>query len=344
MNAAVPSLAARGSQADAGAQEAPRAAGARPLVIGLVNNMPDAALEATERQFRSLLAAASGPYPFVLRLIALPEVPRSAAGRAHVERNYESTAVLHAGGIDGLIVTGTEPRSPRLQDEPYWAALESVIAAAAQHTVSAVMSCLAAHAAVLSMDGVERRRFPDKLHGIFDCRAGVDHPLTAGLRERRHVPHSRFNDLPEDRLAAAGYQVLARSDKVGADLFVKEGASLVVFLQGHPEYDRFALMREYRRDVGRYLNGERDAYPRLPQDYFDAPTTALLQEFERNAVTGRDPALMARFPALDAGCPPEGLWRDQSIRFYANWLALIGRRAGIPVDRQEDAGGLRRSA
>jgi len=341
VNAADRSLSTRAGVAD---PAAPGPAAGRPLVIGLVNNMPDAALEATERQFRTLLAAACGAQPFVLRLIALPEVPRSPAGRAHIERSYESTAVLHAGGLDGLIVTGTEPRSPRLQDEPYWAALEAVIAAARDHTVSAVMSCLAAHAAVLCLDGIERRRFPDKLHGIFDCRAGVDHPLTAGLRERRHVPHSRFNDLPEDALAAAGYRVLARSGQVGADLFVKECRSLLVFLQGHPEYDRLALMREFRRDVGRYLNAERDAYPRLPHHYFDAPATALLEDFERLALAQRDPALMARFPPLEAACPPEALWRDASIRFYANWLDLIAQRAGIAPGRPEDADALRRTA
>jgi hypothetical protein len=42
--------------------------GARPLVIGLLNNMPDAALEATERQFEDLLGSersseASAPAP-----------------------------------------------------------------------------------------------------------------------------------------------------------------------------------------------------------------------------------------------------------------------------------------
>jgi homoserine O-succinyltransferase len=37
------------------------------LVIGLINNMPDAALEATESQFATLLAAAAGAQEVRLR-------------------------------------------------------------------------------------------------------------------------------------------------------------------------------------------------------------------------------------------------------------------------------------
>lgn len=299
-----------------------------PLVIGLVNNMPDAALEATERQFHGLIsaAAAAGGRRFELRLIALPGVPRSAAARSHVERRYFPASVVAEGGVDGLIITGTEPRAARLPDEPYWGELVGLFEAARRNTASTIMSCLAAHAAVLHFDGIERRRFPDKLHGIFECNAVGDHPLAAGLGGGRRVPHSRFNDLPEEALTAHGYRVLARADGVGADFFVKDGPSVIVFLQGHPEYDRFALMREYRRDVGRYLNREREAYPRQPHEYFEAPMAAALRDFERRAIAERDPALMSSLPPLEGGCPPDARWRGHSVRLYENWLALLAER------------------
>ena len=49
--------------------------------IGLINNMPDAALDATVRQFRGLLAAAAEDVAIRLTLYTLPEVPRSDFGR-----------------------------------------------------------------------------------------------------------------------------------------------------------------------------------------------------------------------------------------------------------------------
>jgi homoserine trans-succinylase len=59
-----------------------RAAGPRPINIGLVNNMPDAALVATEAQFQSLIARAAAGREVRLRLFSLPGVPRSAAAQA----------------------------------------------------------------------------------------------------------------------------------------------------------------------------------------------------------------------------------------------------------------------
>src|SRR5262245_8213294 len=79
------------------------------LTIGLVNNMPDAALESTERQFSELLDSAATDVPVCLRLFALPEVPRGKTGRRHVSR-YDDIGELRTADIDGLIVTGTEPQ------------------------------------------------------------------------------------------------------------------------------------------------------------------------------------------------------------------------------------------
>jgi homoserine O-succinyltransferase len=299
------------------------AADLAPLVIGLVNNMPDAALAATERQFRGLLSAAGGDRPCVLRLIALEQVPRGPAGRALVERRYEGPEVIGREPFDGLIITGTEPRSARLVDEPYWGALEALIDVAQRRTRSMVLSCLAAHAAVLSLDGIERRRLPAKLCGVYACAPGAAHPLTAGMDASRHVPHSRFNDLPEDALRDAGYRILARSPAVGADCFVREGASLLVFLQGHPEYDHYALMREYRRDVTRFLSGERDSYPDMPHGYFAPDIVPALLAYEERARTRRTAEFLAQLPPLEPACAPESLWRAASVRLYQNWLGLL---------------------
>ena len=47
------------------------------LTIGLVNNMPDAALDATERQFIDLIRAASASLIVRLKLFSVPTIPRS---------------------------------------------------------------------------------------------------------------------------------------------------------------------------------------------------------------------------------------------------------------------------
>src|SRR5881409_1993191 len=76
------------------------------LEIGLINNMPDAALEATERQFRALLDAAADGIVVRLTLYGLPDVPRTEWGRHHVSSFYSCVGDLWDRHHDGLIVTG----------------------------------------------------------------------------------------------------------------------------------------------------------------------------------------------------------------------------------------------
>jgi homoserine O-succinyltransferase len=228
------------------------------LTIGVVNNMPDAACEATARQFIELLRGATNDVIVLLKFFSIPPVPRSEAMRAELANRYRDLAELWNTPLDGLIITGTEPIAPDLKDEPYWNALCDLVDWACHNTTSSVWSCLAAHAAVQYADGIVRERLGDKLSGVFECDLTGDHPLFADMPPRWCVPHSRLNDLSAVRLLASGYRVLSRSAAAGVDTFVKEqdGGSLFVFFQGHPEYDTDSLLREYRRDVGRFLRGD----------------------------------------------------------------------------------------
>lgn len=273
------------------------------LHIGLINNMPDSALEATERQFRTLLCEAlceasceaHGGRTMRLSLFALPEVPRSDKAR-HRMGKYASVSALWDTQLDGLIVTGAEPLAAHLTDEPYWASLAHLIDWAQHNTISSVWSCLAAHAAVLRMDGIERRPLGDKLFGVFECANVSEHALTAGMPARLWMPHSRWNDLPEDALSACGYRVLTRSKAAGVDAFVRDGAfvtdgdSLFVFFQGHPEYESDSLLLEYQRDIRRFLKKEQAFCPATPHGHFSD---------EANT------------------------WRPTAVRFYRNWLRYL---------------------
>ena len=88
------------------------------ITIGLVNNMGDEALKPTERQFISLLNAASDGMLIRLSLYTLPGIARSAAVGRHVRNLYSPVDDLWESQLDGLIVTGREPLAARLEDEP----------------------------------------------------------------------------------------------------------------------------------------------------------------------------------------------------------------------------------
>jgi homoserine O-succinyltransferase len=300
------------------------------LIIALVNNMPDVALQATEKQYRELLNAASGKRTVVLKLFTFAEIARGDEVQKHLRDAYEPMSALWSGGFDGLIVTGAQPRTAALPDESYWGSLTRLVDWAEQHTRSTIWSCLAAHAAVLHLDGIARRRLRDKLSGVFGCKSASQHPMLSGMRTRWLIPHSRYNDLPESALVANGYQILSHSPDVGTAMFVKQrGRSLFVFLQGHPEHDARALFREFRRDSLRYLKRERSDYPPLPRGYFDNRTVSLLESLRERALVERDPELILDFSAAEAGGKFLHAWREPATRLYANWLNhLVQERVG----------------
>src|SRR5271168_4428459 len=138
------------------------------ITIGLVNNMPDAVVEATERQFVDLIRQAAPDAVVLLKLFAIPELPRSDAMRAELAERYRDISELWDTPLDGLIVTGAEPRAKNLKDEPYWDTLSAVVDWARDHTASTIWSCLAAHAAVLHTDGIVRQALTEKQFGVFD--------------------------------------------------------------------------------------------------------------------------------------------------------------------------------
>ncbi|HTC83137.1 MAG TPA: homoserine O-succinyltransferase [Rhizomicrobium sp.] len=292
------------------------------LHVGLVNNMPDAALRTTELQFARLLKDASGahgaqPLDVRLHLFSLSQIPRGDVALARMAGFYADASLLPAAGLDALIITGAEPRTEDLRDEPYWDALARLIDWADGGVISTYFSCLAAHAAVLHRDGIARRKLGRKLSGVFSVRSAIDEALLAGVPALAQVPHSRRNDVPEEALVARNYRILSWLADGGVDLFMYRGRSLQIFAQGHPEYDSGTLGREYLRDLGRHLRGEGER-PAVPEQYFDRVTEVRLAELDSHA-----PGDLSRYTSVVMGAVPFASWRSHTVRLFANWLAGI---------------------
>jgi homoserine O-succinyltransferase len=285
--------------------------------------MPDSAFRATERQFVSLLESASDGIPVRLVLYALPGIRREGASRHHAESFYSSVETLGEIPLDGLIVTGREPVTTDLRTEAYWESFTGVLGWARENTHSTVWSCLAAHAAILHMDGIERRKSERKHFGVLECTREQGHPLLIGMPARFCVPHSRWNGVAAEELEDRGYTVLARSKSAGVDTFVKQDGSLFVFFQGHPEYEADTLLREYRRDARRYLRGESDSYPLIPAGYFNRTTADALNALREKAQTRKDEDLLERVSAVLEKPEIRNTWRRTATLIYRNWLEYI---------------------
>jgi homoserine O-succinyltransferase len=222
-----------------------------------------------------------------------------------------------------------------------------VLAWAQENCHATVLSCLAAHAAILSMDGIRRVKRDDKVFGIFECTRVSDHPLTTGTASQFRLPHSRWNGVPEEHLADCGYKVLTRSASAGVDTFIKQQKRLFVFFQGHPEYESDTLLREYRRDVGRYIKGEAPRYPLMPKSYFDEATVEELTAFENKAVSQRSEELLPELNAILEDKTIANTWQASAAGIYRNWLGhicaqketvLVSKRLKVIADSEQILG------
>jgi homoserine O-succinyltransferase len=293
--------------------------------------MPDSAFEETERQFIGLLDSAArelGDVAVHSRRYRLPGLARNSAIEERIAQEYDPLDRIYEERPDGLIVTGTEPLTDDLRTESYWEALTELIGWAEDSTASALLSCLAAHAAALLFDGIERHALAVKCSGVFTQTIRTDHPLTEGLGDRVHMPHSRLNDLPSALLQADGYSNLIESPEMTWTVAVKDrGSCTFVLVQGHPEYSTTSLLREYRRDLQRFLRGERNAVPAMPLGYFDDESRLLLESFEAQVLARpNDPDLMRDFPFEPVAQRLVNTWQQSGTRLYANWLRLIQHR------------------
>jgi homoserine O-succinyltransferase len=303
------------------------------LQVALIINMPDPALEDTEAQFLELLDTAAIDTRVHLKLYTLPNIPRGERAQQHLTSFYLDIKDLLNSRFDGVIMTGTEPHQPNLREEPYWSFLAEVLDWAEENTGSTILSCLAAHAGVLHGDGIGRNRLPDKRFGVFNHQRVSDHPLTSGTSDLIPIPHSRWNDLREDDLVSSGYTILTKSAEAGVDLFAKKKKkSTFIHFQGHPEYGARTLLKEYRRDVKRFLRHERETYPSMPHGYFDATASKVLTEFREAAVSDPREERIAAFPDDAVFDALEKTWHSAAMCLYTNWLQLITpKRADNPA-------------
>ena len=165
------------------------------MTIGLVNNMPDAALLATERQFtRCCLDAAPADDVRIRTVLSARYRARRRRARAACRRAMRRSTSLPHAGIDALIVTGCEPVRPPCgrallgQSRRRWSTGPSTTRSRRSGPASR-----------------PTRRFCISTVWSASCRANARACMRSGrspiirccaaFREPAQVPHSRLNGL-----------------------------------------------------------------------------------------------------------------------------------------------------
>lgn len=320
----------------------------RELHIGLLNMMPDAALRATEQQFIRLLGSANQIVQIYVHPFTVPGLARAPETRAYIDAFYEPFERLQEDGLDGLVISGANVTNPSLELEAFWDPLREVIGWASEEVTSVLCSCLATHALVQLFHGVERRALFQKRWGVYRHRAlHPDHPLLHGANSSFEVPHSRWNEVSSRQLQDAGIQVLVESTEGDFHLGTSRDGVRMVYLQGHPEYDVTSLLKEYKREVSRYLAGEIEGIPPYPDNYLPPEAARTARGYLEEALDARDSGdRQPPFPEPEIEPLLDNTWTDTGKTIFNNWLGLIYRlthvERGVPfapgVDPQDPLG------
>lgn len=297
----------------------------RELHIGLLNMMPDAALTATEQQFIRLVGNCNQIAQFYVYPFSIPELNRGPEAEEHIRKYYFDFSEIAGDGLDALIITGANVANPALEQETFWGPLIEIVRWADQNVASTLCSCLATHALVQHLHGINRQRLPHKQWGVYSHRINVpEHPLMRDINTRFDAPHSRYNEITRQQLEVEGLTVLVESVDAGVHLAVSPDGIRTVYFQGHPEYDSISLLKEYKREVFQYFLGERDKKPRYPEQYFSADAHKVASHFMEYMENAQDvQTALQNFPEAELKHHVDNTWGDTGKAIVNNWLGLV---------------------
>jgi len=95
----------------------------------------------------------------------------------------------------------------------------------------------------------------------------------------------------------------------------------IVFFQGHPEYDSISLLKEYKREVALYLEGNRKDYPPFPSNYLSPQSCAILNEYKARLYAKS--TSIKDFPENLITKTLDNTWHDSASAIINNWIGGV---------------------
>ena len=256
----------------------------RPIKIVILNLMPNKVV--TETQI--LRSLSNTPIQIDIDLIHTASHVSQHTTAEHLTKFYETFDQIKDNFYDGMIITGAPVELLDFEDVDYWPELCEIMEWTKTHVHSTFHICWGAQAGLYYHYGINKRRLPEKLFGVYPHRADYKRSiLLRGFDDQFWVPHSRHTTVERaDIEAVPGLKIVASSDEAGVYAVMnKEGQH--IFVTGHSEYDPETLNLEYLRD-------KRQGLPiHVPENYF---------------------------PDDDDTQEPIVRWRGHANLLFSNWL------------------------
>jgi len=256
----------------------------RPLQIAILNIMP--VKQDTELQL--LRALSNTPLQVDVTFLNVKNHISKNTPADHLNKFYYTIDDVRNRKFDGMIITGAPVEDITFEEVDYWEEMCEIMDWAESHVTSTLHICWGAQAGLYHYYGIDKQKLPQKLFGIYEHKvANRKIPLVRGFDDVFLAPHSRHTESPREAIhACPELTVLAESDAAGVFLAIAEDGKKI-FVNGHPEYDRYTLQNEYFRDLNKGLPIQ------VPYNYY---------------------------PEDDPNNKPLLQWRSHSNNLYSNWL------------------------
>ncbi|MCH2165515.1 MAG: homoserine O-succinyltransferase [Marinovum sp.] len=268
----------------------------RPLKIGLLNLMPKKI--ATETQFARLIGAT--PLQIELTLIRMTEHETRNTAAEHMDAFYRPFQDVKDQKFDGLIITGAPIEHLEFEQVTYWEELQEVMDWTQTHVHSTFGVCWGGMAMIKHFHNVSKYMLDAKAFGCYrQQNMSPASPYLRGFSDECLIPVSRWTEMRQNEVAAAGLKTLLGSDETGPCL-VEDPEHRALYIFNHFEYDSTTLKDEYDRDVvaGTPVN--------VPQNYY---------------------------PGDDPTQPPQNRWRSHAHLLYGNWISEIYLTTPFEMDK-----------
>ena len=220
----------------------------RPLQVMILNIMP--VKQDTELQL--LRALSNTPLQVDVTFLNVKSHISINTSANHLNKFYTSLDEVRERKFDGLIITGAPVEDITFEEVDYWDEICEIMDWAEEHVTSTLHICWGAQAGFYHYYGINKRGLSEKLFGVYAHKVSNRKiPLVRGFDDIFLAPHSRHTETPAEAIhACPELTVLAESEEAGVFLAIAEGGKKI-FVNGHPEYDRYTLNNEYHRDLTR---------------------------------------------------------------------------------------------
>ncbi len=90
------------------------------------------------------------------------------------------------------------------------------------------------------------------------------------------------------------------------------------------------MLKEYKREVSRYLSDERQSAPRYPEHYFSDEASEIAATYiERAEKAKSDGNALPEFPEKDLESLVDNTWSDTGKAIVNNWLGLVDQLTNL---------------